>query len=1239
MLSAMGASAKLHVNWNKEEMRLMPAHAVPLNLPANTPPVNLDLLEWIQQTVWGRDQFVKVAEMGYVMPFGHPVSFIKIHQREFAAATDANGFTGADTAILRERFYCEVLQDEIVYLHPADGDPTVGRSNCFRRVKLEPRVTPYLKRPQKPEWSWMVTESNGEVFKFKITAEDWQGQIHHFELPLFWVRRNVAEQNDDPAWQSAAQEYDLQSDRRNAQMSGQKIAYSPTRESPQKGVTNPDGSVITKTIKWTIIDKVGLPSPKKFPNEWYIRFFPNIFDAAVQLDSAAAFSTSAPTNARLTFDKTYELAGFDGLKNSAEVFARIENASMDFDGAKSGGLCTPSIDIRRLSRVFGPMGPASTPVGGAAAGGAAALNAGVKVRFEAKDFFKGAANLIGGVGLKDVVATVEDVAQEVDRVPRLVAKHLEGWVQNLQGLERSVNVVRGLLGILSDSSVDKAVSRIRLHLQQEIRGCRQTLQSVGTGIQALLADTAVDVQHVILTEEDVAKRIYAQTLANLKLGELVGQEAAPRLEALLQLAIRDSDVLSQLQVYWDDPGTVKIEIRRKLNQLLGPELRKLGKTEAAVTDIINHVMSQASGAVDQSVGLLLRSVPRLREWAVAQLKIYTPVPLSADERLKLATDIIALRKQFDAVVIFRQISRFLTAIQETVEQLSKFPLLQFRELQNSLERIVSDVADPLNRARDLTAALAELRRKIYELAAATGVAADRAVAFKPADLFKSEHDSIQEIANSVRSQLAKLSEQVSEPVKNWRDAIVSGLAGINSNARTKIQSAVDTYLDVTTGALVKQVNLEFAKLDKTAKDFLGSIEQIAGPFLSDLSTASRAIADTINQTADGIDQIIAQAEKLESQLPKDINLEYDWHPRVQDASIFIANCDGRPATFSLNAKIHKSLNPSDITRPPSVRIEGRLENFQLRLIPSAPFILVKFSQLTFLSIDGAKPDVKVDILKVDFDQALGFVKDLAKALSSNSGFFIQLAGLGLEAGYRFGIPAITTGGFSLTQVAIVTTLSLPFNGDPVRVRFSLSERHRPFLLSVGILGGGGFFGITLSSRGVECIEGSLEFGAVLTLDIGVASGRVSVTAGIYFSLAGEDASLYGFVRASGALDILGLITLTVEFYLGVGYERRGGKTYAVGEAIVHVEIEFAFFSIGVDLHYRKEFEGSSSAGGGQLQGNSESQLAGGAARPLDHHAPIGENHAPVDEALCNQFSRFAAGWGSYREFFTSNSNN
>jgi hypothetical protein len=84
-------------------------------------------------------------------------------------------------------------------------------------------------------------------------------------------------------------------------------------------------------------------------------------------------------------------------------------------------------------------------------------------------------------------------------------------------------------------------------------------------------------------------------------------------------------------------------------------------------------------------------------------------------------------------------------------------------------------------------------------------------------------------------------------------------------------------------------------------------------------------------------------------------------------------------------------------------------------------------------------------------------------------------------------------------------------------------------------------------------------------------------AGFYFQKAGDDFTLTGYFRAGGSLSVLGIITVSLEFYLALTYEtskakKHGGTLW--GQASLTVKIEILFFSTSVSISMEREFSGS-----------------------------------------------------------------
>lgn len=254
-------------------------------------------------------------------------------------------------------------------------------------------------------------------------------------------------------------------------------------------------------------------------------------------------------------------------------------------------------------------------------------------------------------------------------------------------------------------------------------------------------------------------------------------------------------------------------------------------------------------------------------------------------------------------------------------------------------------------------------------------------------------------------------------------------------------------------------------------------------------------------------------------------------------------------------------------------VTASLVDFTITL---AKVIEIPFNVFSMSMEAGRKPEVNVDIGKIKFVGALAFVSVIEDYLGLDRFVdppSIDITAEGLSIGYGIQLPSIQVGVFALQNLALNASATLPFIGDPFRARFALSERQNPFMVSVSFFTGGGFFAIGVGLDGVEMLELSIEFGGNFSLDIGVASGGVHVMAGIYIKMSAKESDLTGYVRAGGSLCVLGLITVSVEFYLGLTYDFKNDKAW--GEASMTVEIEILFFSVDVTLTVRREFAGGS----------------------------------------------------------------
>jgi len=378
------------------------------------------------------------------------------------------------------------------------------------------------------------------------------------------------------------------------------------------------------------------------------------------------------------------------------------------------------------------------------------------------------------------------------------------------------------------------------------------------------------------------------------------------------------------------------------------------------------------------------------------------------------------------------------------------------------------------------------------------------------------------------------------------------------------------------GPIADTAKMLLGKFDPTS--FFGTLEaKILGAIsLADIIQAVTG-AD-IADKAPKINSAPVYPNNDKNKPPTALQTTFDWAPTVQNGPDDIFQPTGnKDKTLDIHVKIYTPIaDPSQTTYD----IDGQLVDFNLNLFGnSALFITVHFTKVHFTAKTGAKANVDVNVDKVTFAGPLTFINELESLFASLGGPSIDLEPTGVTASYSLPLPSIGVGVFAIENISLGGMLTIPFDGTPISLQINFCTRDNPFLLSISLFTGGGFFGIALGADGIELIEVSLEFGASISLDLGVASGGVSIMAGIYFSLAaakapmtGEVVTLTGFLQASGNLEVLGIISISIVFYLGFTY-MSPGKCY--GTATVTVSVKVLFFSTSVSMTVTKTFGGGS----------------------------------------------------------------
>lgn len=455
--------------------------------------------------------------------------------------------------------------------------------------------------------------------------------------------------------------------------------------------------------------------------------------------------------------------------------------------------------------------------------------------------------------------------------------------------------------------------------------------------------------------------------------------------------------------------------------------------------------------------------------------------------------------------------------------------------------------------------------------------------------------SINDAANTARNAVSQLRAAANTKVNG-----VSLPAGLRQNL-LQLCNVADIVLDDVLGLalLFTQGKALYAALDGIVGDpqVFGDLLEHPDALSAKLQTLQTALApmratvaashlldgaprkvllnaiDATLQVLEGADALLNLMQMLTGD---ELTIRFDWNPQIKSWSLV----PGKPPLFRANdshgflvaveAKVKKNGQSA-----PRLSVVCSLKSFDLVLIAPASFIELNFEKIEFRIDTGAKMNVDVLLNDIKFVGPLSFVETL-RDLIPLDGFsdppHLDITPQGIDAGFDIALPSIGVGIFNLSNLSLGAGFTVPFIGQPLSVRFNFCTREQPFNLSVCMFGGGGFFGITLDPSGIQLLEAAFEFGASISINLGVASGGVHVMAGVYFRMEQNACSLSGYFRLGGSVDVLGLITASIELYLELHYEFESGK--AVGRAELTIEIEVFIFSGSVTVSCERKFAGS-----------------------------------------------------------------
>jgi len=427
---------------------------------------------------------------------------------------------------------------------------------------------------------------------------------------------------------------------------------------------------------------------------------------------------------------------------------------------------------------------------------------------------------------------------------------------------------------------------------------------------------------------------------------------------------------------------------------------------------------------------------------------------------------------------------------------------------------------------------------------------------------------------SVVTKAVNALEQLVADVEEARDLVQSLADEVGGAAQTASADLAQLLVDVDA--------LRQSPEPSAIPPLLTSARVAAGHVRDALPAATPMVRNRLAALLEAIDSALSATAFLDivtalrDAIPvpgKDLTFRYDWGPRVASwptAKPILVFHDPDPRfTIGIEGRVPAGGGT------PQFSVLGELRNFELDLLPQAPLLRVPFDHISFRSGSAGKTEVDVVLGELVFQGALSFINDL-KDLIPFDGFsdppFMEVSIEGIKAGFSLALPNLAIGVFSLSNISLGADVHVPFLGDIVTVGFNFCTREKPFVLSVCFLGGGGFFALRLSPERVELLELSLEAGAYLSVDFGVASGSISAAIGVYMKMTGDEALISGFFRLRGEVDVLGLISAAIELAMSLDYYPNTGKV--IGRASITVEVEVLCFSGSVTIEAERQFAGS-----------------------------------------------------------------
>lgn len=476
---------------------------------ASQPPIvlsevaELDLVEWDHIATQGRDHYVRIVYEGFLYPFGHRVSLIKVTERKVLAPDGGPGNNPASSpvAYLRQRMYIAIRERQKTY--PAGQYQYAGREMPLAGlIRVNVAVTPDIDPPgtlnQVGDESFWIT-LNDTPYLFPVSGQDAAGETVSFLAPTIFVSLRETQ------LAQVQQAYASDNDQRRCVVRGRKVAYAD----PAAGDTVLKTTSLYFTTEFTGVD--GQPPPEPYVDT---PFLPSLDAAAVTVPAISAL-TGQNTAVIISLYQPY-LQG--GLDSHAGVFAMVSDPPpVLFSANASGGFARPNINLTALSARKGLV---SGDPDHAASG----------VMDPGQYFGAAEAKLFGVVNLGDLIPLVAGLADAAQNAPEIRTHaspnqhHPTQIVTTINWKPQLASAPPATQGVVINFNSSSALS-LQVHLEQQLDGAPPTSTAHGqlSDFQLTMSGViALNIAKITFNSSNGAKSTVALDLAKQHAVTFVG---------------------------------------------------------------------------------------------------------------------------------------------------------------------------------------------------------------------------------------------------------------------------------------------------------------------------------------------------------------------------------------------------------------------------------------------------------------------------------------------------------------------------------------------------------------------------------------------------------------------------------------------------------------------------------------------------------------------------------------------